>query len=194
MATCKIHFLNRTHYLNYQPTLRLNGPRQMVYLYSGLVLHPSQTKPYIYKAGNDFKKYFDEHFSSCQLTQAGQSARMEQNWAVRLACVSWQLKKCSSKYFLKSFPAIYKYMVWLDFTWMQNQSWIQVHHLSRPIQVQCFWMNLAILSFSSYTWFSTMVLPGLLKQQFTSITMVVPWYYLQMIWQIITKGKYGFSL
>ena len=31
-------------------------------------------------------------------------------------------------------------------------------------------------------------------EQFTSITMVVPWYYLQMIWQIITKGKYGFSL
>ena len=26
---------------------------------------------HIYKAGNDFKKYFDEHFLSCQLTQAG---------------------------------------------------------------------------------------------------------------------------
>ena len=34
--------------------------------------------------------------------------------AVRPACVSWQLEKCSSKYFLKSFPTLYIWFGWLD--------------------------------------------------------------------------------
>ena len=52
-------------------------------------------------AGNDFKKYFDEHFLSCQLTQAGQTARMEQNWAVLV------------KIFFKVISHLI-YVVWLD--------------------------------------------------------------------------------
>ena len=41
-----------------------------------------------------------------------ESARIEQDWAV--ACVSWQLEKCSSKYFLKSFPTLDIYgLAWL---------------------------------------------------------------------------------
>ena len=52
-----------------------------------------------------------------------------------------------------------------------------------------FWMNLAILSFLSYTWFftaSAMVLPQPRKKcNFTSVTVVVPRLYLQMIWRIV---------
>ena len=93
-----------------------------------------QVKPnHIYKVGNDFKKYFDEHFLSCQLTQAGRTAQFCSILAVRPACVSWQLEKCSSKYFLKSFPTLY---IWFGLTWMWNRPRIQVHHLSRPIQAQ----------------------------------------------------------
>ena len=74
-----------------------------------------QVKPnHIYKVGNDFKKYFDEHFSSCQLTQASRTAQFCSILALWPACVSWQLEKCSSKYFLKSFPALYIYgLAWL---------------------------------------------------------------------------------
>ena len=93
-----------------------------------------QVKPnHIYKVGNDFKKYFDEHFLSCQLTQASRTAQFCSILAVRLACVSWQFEKCSSKYFLKSFPTLY---IWFGLTWMWNRPRIQVHHLSRPSQAQ----------------------------------------------------------
>ena len=106
-----------------------------------------QVKPnHIYKLGNDFKIFWVFDFLSCQLTQAGQTAQFCSILAVWPACVSWQLKKCSSKYFLKSFPALY---IWFGLTWMQNQPWIQVYHLSRPIGAQC---KFPILDKKSRSW------------------------------------------
>ena len=44
------------------------------------------------------------------------------------------LKKCSSKYFLMSFPNLY---IWFSLTWMWNRPRTMVYHLSRPIGAQC---------------------------------------------------------
>ena len=89
--------------------------------------------------------------------------------------LQWPQKQCNFTSFTTVVPQYYLQMIFVAVV----APMVVIVNLILP-----FLNEFAILSFLSYTWFSTMILPRLWKQS----TMVVPWYYLQMIWRSTMHG------